>query len=179
MEHSTEGRDRTDEIAALFSRTFTDSEGPGEGRLIGDLARALVADTPEADRCVFTARDGGALAGCIVFSRLTYPEDARTVFVLAPVAVTTGHQGRGIGQALLRFGLDEMRRHGAEVAVTYGDPAYYGKVGFRPIAEAEAAAPFPLTFPDGWLAQSLTDRPLEPLKGPSTCVPALADPAYW
>lgn len=179
MDHAAEGRDRADEIAALFSRTFTDSEGADEGRLIGDLARALVADTPEADRYVFTARDDGALAGCIVFSRLTYPQDARTVFVLAPVAVATGRQGQGIGQALLRFGLAEMRRNGAEVAMTYGDPAYYGKVGFRPITEADAAAPFPLSIPHGWLAQSLTDRPLDRLMGPSSCVPALADPAYW
>lgn len=179
MDYLSEGRDRADEIAALFARTFTASEGAAEGRLIGALGRALVADTPEADRYVFTAREDGALAGCIIFSRLSYPQDARTVFVLAPVAVATERQGQGIGQALLRFGLGALRRHGVEVAMTYGNPDYYGKVGFHPITEAEAAAPFPLRFPEGWLAQSLTDRPPVPLAGPSSCVPALADPAYW
>ena len=66
-----------------------------------------------------------------------------------------------------------------DVAVTYGDPAFYGKVGFAPITEDQVRPPCTLSFPHGWLGQSLTGRPLAPLKGPSRCVAALDKPEYW
>jgi len=179
MRFAREGRDSSAEIAALFEAAFTASEGADEGALIGKLAADLFAMTPEGDLFAFTARDDGGLAGCIFFSRLRYPQDERTVFVLAPVAVATDRQGRGIGQALLRFGLEAMREAGVDVAITYGDPAYYGKVGFQPITEEEARAPFQLQMPQGWLGQSLTDLPLTPLQGPAQCVAALDAPEYW
>ena len=112
-------------------------------------------------------------------SRLRYPEDPRTVFIVSPVAVATGHQRRGIGQALLRHGLAELARAGVDVAVTYGDPAYYGQVGFKGVTADDAAPPHPLSQPVGWIARSLTDQPLGRLKGPSQTVPALDTPAYW
>lgn len=179
MEFSADSTDRAEEIVALFETTFGASEGAEEGRLIGTLVKNLLETTKREDLAVFTAREGDALAGAIIFSRLAYDEDARTVFLLAPVAVETNRQGQGIGQALLRHGLAEMRGRGADVAITYGDPAYYGKVGFSPIGEDMAAAPQPLQQPEGWLAQSLTGRPLDPLKGRARCVPAFDDPAYW
>jgi len=171
--------DRADEIAALFTRTFSDSEGPKEGRLVGALARDLVTTTRAVDLMVFVAREDGALVGCIVFTRLRFSEDARSVYLLSPVAVATGRQGQGTGQALLRYGLDELRADGVDVAVTYGDPGYYARVGFVQITEDSAAAPQPLAQPEGWLAQSLTDRPLTPLRGASRCVAALDNPGYW
>ncbi|MDW4548930.1 N-acetyltransferase [Defluviimonas sp. D31] len=179
MDFTSDYKDRTDEIIALFAATFSASEGPDEGRLIGELVAKLIAKTPDDDLFVFSALDDGALAGCILFTRLTYAEDGRTVFLLAPVAVETGRQGRGIGQSLLSYGLDALRRRGVDVAVTYGDPRYYARVGFLPITEDQARAPLRLSQPEGWLAQSLTARPLDPLKGPSRCVAAFDNPAYW
>ena len=168
-----------DDLIELFATTFTASEGAGEGEAIGGLARDMFATTPEEDVLVCSAWDGDALAGCIAFTRLTFEQDPRTAFVLAPVAVETSRQGKGIGQALLRFGLSEMRKHGVDVAFTYGDPAYYGKVGFVPITEDMARAPQSLSMPQGWLAQSLTDAQLTPFKGPSRCVAALDAPQFW
>ncbi|WP_371060548.1 GNAT family N-acetyltransferase [Rhodosalinus sp. 5P4] len=179
MEFSADSTDRAEEIIALFESTFGASEGAEEGRLIGTLVKNLLETTKDEDLAVFTAREGGVLAGAIIFSRLAYDEDARIVFLLAPVAVETGRQGQGIGQALLNHGLAAMRDRGADVAITYGDPAYYGKVGFAPIGEDTAAPPHPLQQPEGWLAQNLTTRPLDPLKGRARCVPAFDDPAYW
>ncbi len=169
---------QADQIVTLFAETFTASEGADEGRLIGALARQLIDTTPAKDIHVFTARDGDTLAGAIMFTRLAF-DDPRQVFLLAPVAVATGHQGKGIGQALITHGLDALRERGADAAVTYGDPAFYGRVGFRPVTEEAVAAPFPLSMPYGWQAQSLTDAPLGRLRGPCACVAAFDDPAYW
>ena len=123
--------------------------------------------------------DEGALLGAIIFTRLDFANDPRKVFLLSPVAVATAHQGRGVGQRLITYGLDLLRNEGVDIAVTYGDPAYYGRVGFRAVAEEDLPAPLPLGMPQGWIAQSLTDAPLTPLKGPSHCVSAFNDPALW
>jgi predicted N-acetyltransferase YhbS len=99
--------------------------------------------------------------------------------MMAPVAVAPAHQGQGIGQRLIAHGLDALRQEGVDIAVTYGDPAFYGRVGFAPVAEAVLPAPQPLRQPQGWLAQSLTGAPLTPLCGPVRCVAAFDDPALW
>jgi len=179
MKFSAENNVDTDESAQFFAGVFTASEGADEGRIIGDLVRKLLTTTPARDRFVFTCRDGGALAGCIIFSRLVYDRDVRTVFMLSPVAVETGRQRRGIGHALLRHGLKEIGHAGVDVAVTYGDPAYYGRVGFVPVSQDVVPAPQPLSQPEGWLAQSLTDHPLTPLQGRPHCAEAFNDPGYW
>lgn len=178
-EVTSDWRGREDEIAELFRRTFAASEGAEEGAAVGRLARDLLATTPEADLRVFLAEEGGVLAGCILFTRLVYPKDGRSVFLLSPVAVAPEMQGKGLGQRLIAHGLRALRSEGAEVAVTYGDPAFYAKVGFAPVSAAQVAPPQPLGQPEGWLAQALHGEALGPLEGPSRCAPALDDPAYW
>ena len=84
---------REAEIIDLFTATFTASEGEAAGALIGELVRNLLGGTAAKDRVVLTAEEDGAIIGGIVFSRLTYEQDERTVFVLAPVAVATDRQG--------------------------------------------------------------------------------------
>ena len=179
MDYATDHTPHADAIATLFTDTFAASEGPDEGALIGGLVRRLLADTPDGDLTVFTAREDGMLVGGILFTRLTYDGDSRRVVLMAPVAVATRTQGRGIGQALITHGLDSMRQSGADIAVTYGDPAYYGRVGFQPVTQDVLAAPYDLQFPEGWQAQSLTEAPLTPVKGPARCVAAFDDPVYW
>lgn len=179
MDFTSTYEDRADEIIALFTSTFTDSEGAAEGQVIKKLVTDMFATVGETDMHVFSSIDGGAVVGSIVFSRMTYPEDARTVFVLAPVAVATDRQGQGVGQKLLRHGLDSLRDKGVDVALTYGDINYYARVGFRQIGADVAQPPMPLQYPEGWMGQSLNGEALVPLKGPSRCVEALNDPAYW
>ena len=123
--------------------------------------------------------EDGTITGGIVFSRLTYEQDERTVFLLAPVAVAPDRQGKGIGQRLLTHGLAFLRGAGIDIVMTYGDPNYYARVGFLPISEAGAQTPFRLSRPEGWLGQSLTDRAMTPLKGAPRCVEALNDPVFW
>lgn len=179
MQFLQEVAGQEERIVALVTRTFTASEGEGEGDLVGALARTLLADTAQEDRHVFFAEDEGRVLAAAIFSRLSYPQDARTVFLLAPMAVATDRQGKGLGQALLRHALSALRAAGVDVAITYGDPAFYGKVGFRPMTTDFARPPLPLSQPIGWIGQSLTDATLTPLQGPSTCVAALNDPALW
>ncbi|MEO0816161.1 MAG: N-acetyltransferase [Pseudomonadota bacterium] len=163
----------------VFQASFADSEGEDEGRVIETLCRDLLDTTPSDDIFTFTALEDEAIVGGIMFTRITYFEDDKTIFLLFPVAIRTDRQGRGIGEALLRFGLEYLTAQGIDVALTYGNPAYYAKVGFRQISPEIAQPPFKLSQPHGWLGQSLTDEPLSALRGPSKCVPAFDDPAHW
>jgi predicted N-acetyltransferase YhbS len=179
MDYGAARAEDAPEIAALFAATFTAAGGTEEGRLIGGLAADMMALVPSEDIAVFVCRRGGVIGGCIMFSRLRMAAEDRWVVLLSPVAVATDLQGRGVGQALLRHGLDVMRARGAHVAVTYGNPRYYARVGFRPVDAATVPPPRPLRHPGAWLAQSLTDAPLVPLRGPSACFAALDREEYW
>ena len=179
MEYTTDYETHADRIVDLFTATFAASEGPDEGALIGDLTRHLMATTPAEDMRVFCASEDGALVGGIFFTRLSYMGATRTVFMMAPVAVATQRHGEGIGQRLIAHGLDALRQEGVDIAVTYGDPAFYGRVGFSAVTEADLPAPHTLQQPEGWIAQSLTAAPMTPLSGPVRCVAAFDDPAFW
>lgn len=170
---------REQPLIELFATTFTASEGADEGALIGDLVRDLLAETPTEDIRVFCAEDEGNVIGSAIFTRLTYSGDPHIVFLLSPMAVAPGRQRQGIGQALLSHALEALRSEGIQIAITYGDPNYYGRVGFVPITEDQARAPLPLSFPHGWIGQSLTEERMPALQGPSTCVSALNRSDVW
>ena len=170
-------------IVDLFRETFAASEGASEGASIGALVRDLLECTPAGDVRVFVAEDEAAEDGTptavAIFTRLSYVQDDRTVFLLSPLAVATARQGLGIGQELLGQALEALRSDGVDVVVTYGDPAFYGKVGFAPLSQDTAQPPLPLSRPEGWLGRALNADGFAPLAGPSTCVMALRDPHLW
>jgi len=165
-------------IESLFRSVFTESEGEQEGDLVGDLARELMATTDSKDLYGFVAVEGEQIVGAVFFSRLTFETDV-DAFILAPVAVRTDRQSKGIGQELIRHGLRGLEKQEIRFVATYGDPAYYSKVSFRPISQDAIRAPFELSQPEGWLGQSLTGAPVEEMLGECKCVAALNDPVYW
>lgn len=166
-------------IVALFATTFADSDGADEGARIGGLVRDLLADTPAADIRVFRTEEGGQVIGAVVFTRLRYSDDQRRVVLLSPLAVAPARQRRGVGRSLLLHALEALRSEGLEVALTYGDPGYYSRVGFMPITEEQARAPLPLSMPHGWLGRPLGPGPMPLILGASTCVPALDRADIW
>jgi len=178
MKLRTHHQGDNEEIKRLFTRTFSDSEGPSEGLLIGNLACDLLTITDPQDYYCFVATENEQIAGSIIFSRLTFESDVNA-FLLAPVAVHTSYQGKGTGQKLINFGLNNLKERGVELVFTYGDPKFYAKVGFRPISEEIVKAPFVLTHPEGWLAQSLVSAEIDPIPGNSNCVEAFNKPEYW
>lgn len=167
-----------DEIKNLFTTVFSDSEGRTEGALICSLAHELMTETDRKDLYGFVAVEHEKIVGCIFFSRLTFESGVRA-FILSPVAVHTDHQGKGIGQQLIKYGIEKLKDEGVELIMTYGDINFYSKVGFDPVKQETVKAPLPLTYPDGWLGLSLTGDSVESIPGPSSCVKALNRPEYW
>ena len=52
------------------------------------------------------------------------------------------HQGRGVGEALCRAGIEAVRALGAEAIVVLGHPTYYPRFGFSAAAAKLIASPF-------------------------------------
>jgi len=78
------------------------------------------------------AESGGEVVGHIAFSAADIGGASTDWFLLGPVAVRRDRQGEGIGRALVEAGLDALRSRGAGGCVLVGDPAFYGRFGFRP-----------------------------------------------
>ncbi len=178
MEFRPHKRNDSSDIESLFVSVFTKSEGKLEGALIGNLSKELIAETDERDLYGFVAVDEGRIIGSIFFSRLTFESDI-DVFILSPVAIHSNHQGKGIGQELISYGLRAMKANGVQLAITYGDPRFYTKVGFNPVSQDIVRPPLELSQPEGWLGQTLGGDSIEVIPGSCSCVKALNNPAYW
>ncbi|WP_420426652.1 GNAT family N-acetyltransferase [Algiphilus sp.] len=165
-------------VERLYTEVFTASEGVSEGKVIGALALRLMREVSANDLCGFVATDAEDVVGAIFFSRLRFATPVEA-FLLSPVAVATAYHGKGVGQGLIRFGLDALREWGVHLVCTYGDPKFYGRVGFHAVDTETIPAPFALTQPEGWLCQWLNEASLPSVAGPSRCVPPFDNPDYW
>jgi len=87
-------------------------------RADGDLALSLVAE------------DAGRVIGHVAFSPVFMDGKFADWQGLGPVSVLPGLQKTGIGSALIKTGLAEIRKNGAKGCVLIGDPAYYVRFGF-------------------------------------------------
>lgn len=178
MNYQTLDKSKQKEVAGLFTSVFTASEGEKEGVLIGNLSSELASSIDNEETICFGVYENESLIGSIFFTRLKFNSPVQ-VYMLAPVAVSTENQGKGIGQALINYGLNELKKRSVSVAVTYGDPSFYSKVGFRELSENVIQAPLKLSMPFGWLGQSLTDEPIPTINERPVCVKEFNNPVYW
>ena len=178
MEFSVYDPSQSQEIIDLFTSVFSDSEGKSEGLLIGELVSELIETTDAQELFGFVAKAKEKIIGCIFFSRITF-ENSINAFILSPAAIDTNHQGKGVGQKLITFGINFLKDKNVDLVFTYGDPNFYSKVGFSHISEECVKAPLKLTYPEGWLGQSLIGESVEPISGKSYCVNALNKQEYW
>lgn len=123
-------------IRAAFAATEHGYQGEAElVRMLEADGDALVSLVAEAD---------SAIAGHVLFSRMDVEADGAAIPAagLAPVSVAPGRQGQGIGGALIRAGLDELRTQGVAISFVLGHEAYYPRFGYSPDLAARFASPF-------------------------------------
>jgi lincosamide nucleotidyltransferase A/C/D/E len=107
--------------------------GPAEAKLVEDLRQsgdAVISLVAERD---------SRIIGHVLFSKLKAPMKA---LGLAPVAVHPSFQKQGVGLALIREGLDQAKEDGWTCVFVLGDPAYYGRFGFRVEAAKGYSSPY-------------------------------------
>ena len=153
-------------LASLHARAFPDED-----------LRPLVASllSGPVDVLSLTVRERRAPVAHVVFTPCG--GEGRDA-LLGPLAVLPGRQGRGLGSALVRAGLDMLRDRGTDHVFVLGDPAYYARFGFAP--ERETAAPFdlPEAWRDAWQSLTLSDAPAPKAKRLAVPEP-WRDPALW
>lgn len=178
MNYKILDKNSKEEVASLFTSVFSSSEGKKKGMLIGDLASELSSKIDNEEIICLGAYENDSLIGSIFFTRLRFNESMQ-VYMLAPVAVSTVHQGKGIGQELINYGLSELKKRSVAIAITYGDPSFYSKCRFKSLPESIIQAPMNLSMPEGWLGQSLTNEPIQAIEQRPTCVSEFSNPIYW
>ncbi|MBJ7439134.1 MAG: N-acetyltransferase [Sphingopyxis sp.] len=129
-----------DAVDAIVRTAFagTDFGYQGEAGLVrmieaeGDTLVSLVA---ERDR---------AIVGHVLFSRMDVEADGAALSGagLAPVSVIPERQGRGIGDALIRAGLDALREQRVTISFVLGHQSYYPRFGYSADLAARFASPF-------------------------------------
>jgi putative acetyltransferase len=115
-----------DAIAQVVEAAF---RSPVEARLV-DAIRASPYYLPELS---LVATVGDRVVGHVMVSQTTIRdgEDERLIAMLSPLAVAPGHQGEGIGSALVRAAVAETDARGEPVLILEGSPAFYGRLGFE------------------------------------------------
>ena len=122
-------------------------EGSGDAVAIHELTKAAFAGTPHSDgsephivdalrrdgdlALSLVGEDGAAIVGHIAASPVAISDGSTRLFGLGPVSVSPERQGEGIGSALVRRAVADLRSGGARGLVVLGDPAFYARFGFE------------------------------------------------
>lgn len=95
-------------------------------------------------RLSLVAEEEGRLVGHIMFSEAVIRTDGGEVGALAlgPVGVIPERQGRGVGSALIREGLERCVQEGHRIVVLLGHPGYYPRFGFSAERAGNLSSPY-------------------------------------
>ena len=109
-----------------------------EARLVDDLRDGGYA------RLSLVAQEEGRIVGHVMFSEAVIRTGGGEVGALAlgPVGVIPERQGRGVGSALVREGLDRCVREGHRIVVLLGHPGYYPRFGFSAERAINLSSPY-------------------------------------
>jgi len=106
--------------------------GPGRRR---KSSEAIRRGRIPAEGLALVARDqDGHVIGTVrlwdIQAGVTPEGRAVPALLLGPLAVDSGHEGKGIGGALMRAAILEAKKRGHGAILLVGDPAYYERFGF-------------------------------------------------
>ena len=164
------------EINELVRRAFAEhtsySDGSDEVALIEEI-RASRYYRPELS---FVALLQGKIVGHFMFSDFPlspmpqggYDPAAKTdLLILAPVAVHADHYRQGIGETMLRLGLEKAKALNTKGIIVEGDYHFYNRFGFVTSTQYNiyATSGFPLSDPNCMMVQESRPGSLAGLSG--------------
>lgn len=113
----------------------------GPGRFARTAFRLREGIAPIADLS-FAARAEDQLVGSVRFTPIV--ADTLPGLLLGPLAVLPGFNGRGIGKALVRHGLESVAKGPQAFVLLVGDLPYYGPLGFERVVAGTLGFPGPV-----------------------------------
>lgn len=86
------------------------------------------------DTVSLVAEQKGCIIGHILFTTVTVgsPSGQSTGLALGPMAVAPEFQNKGVGSALVRDGLERLRKAQCPYVIVLGHPNFYPRFGFVP-----------------------------------------------
>ncbi|KRC61688.1 hypothetical protein ASE14_12700 [Agromyces sp. Root81] len=123
-------------LTAAFGTPATTADSPP---IEVGLNTALLGSDALLPHLALVAELDGVVVGYCISTRAAIGE--AEALGLGPIGVLPGHQGHGIGTALIAETVRVAEEHGEGVVVLLGDPAYYGRFGFVAGSELGIASP--------------------------------------
>ncbi|MBL9036775.1 MAG: N-acetyltransferase [Rhodospirillaceae bacterium] len=119
-----------------------------------------------------------ALVGHVAFTLCHLAGRREKIALLAPLAIAPAWQKRGIGSVLVRAGLRRLKDTDVAMVLVLGDPAYYGRFGFRPGHGILPPYRLPAEWHTAWQALDLRERGAD-LQGELVVPEPWQRPALW
>ena len=165
-----------DSILQVIETAFSNEENKVIINLVQELSREVTSPSIKS----LVAEVDNQVIGYVSFSPIFLKSDSSIVgYILAPLAVFPEHQKQGVGSNLIKSGIDMLTKDGADVLLVYGDPAYYGRFGFKEEIGHSFVPPYTLQYPFGWTGMMLNDSPVPEQPLQFDCVAALSKPELW
>jgi len=120
-------------VENLTREAFWNQHGPGcDEHYLAHVLRGCDVFIPELD---FVAELDGKIVGNIMYARSRVALDTGgglPVITFGPLSVLPEFQKQGAGRRLIEHTLGLAKQMGFPAVFIYGDPAYYGRIGFQP-----------------------------------------------
>ena len=120
-------------VEVLTREAFWNVNRPGcDEHYLAHILRESDAFLPALD---YVAVVDGTIVGNIMYATSSVVLDAGgtlPVITFGPVSVLPEFQRQGVGKRMIRHTRMLARRMGYSAILIYGDPAYYGRLGFEP-----------------------------------------------
>jgi putative acetyltransferase len=128
-------REQPGDVPAVQALTLAAFPEPVEAELLA----ALRGDEGWIGALSLVAEDADEVVGHVVCTRGRVGD--APALGLGPISVLPDRQGEGIGSALVHAIVAAAQALGETVVVLLGDPAFYGRAGFRAAAELGITPP--------------------------------------
>ena len=159
----------TAQIRALYPQAFPDED-------LWPVVSALLKEGPQV--ISLATFDGDALVAHVLFTTCATKGQKQPGALLGPLGVIPSHQRQGLGDTLVRKGLERLENSGVSQVFVLGNPAYYQRFGFAPESHVLAPYPLPVEYGDAWQSLPLAAR--APLQAGRLSLPEpWMDAALW
>ena len=137
------------DLESLYPRAFPDEE-------LLPLVRELL-QAPDIATSLASEIDS-RVVGHIVFTTCGIEGQEVQASLLGPLAVAPEWQGKGIGSHLVRHGLQRLESEEVHIVCVLGDPAFYGRLGFKPERSISPPYALPEEWTDAWQSIRAADE---------------------